>query len=70
MESVRARILSISSLLLGLSMLLIGNSLQGTLLAVRGIGENFTADAIGVMALDPDAEPLPRTSENEAEAAK
>lgn len=50
MESVRSQILSISSLLLGLSMLLIGNSLQGTLLAVRGIGENFTADAIGVMA--------------------
>ncbi len=50
MKSVRSQILSISSLLLGLSMLLIGNSLQGTLLAVRGVGENFTADAIGIMA--------------------
>ncbi|MEX0694895.1 MAG: MFS transporter [Rhodospirillales bacterium] len=50
MDSVRTQILSISSLLMGMSMLLVGNSLQGTLIAVRASGESFSADAIGIMA--------------------
>ncbi len=50
MDSVRTQILSISSLLMGMSMLLIGNSLQGTLIAIRAVGETFSANAIGIMA--------------------
>ncbi len=50
MDSVRTQILSISSLLMGMSMLLIGNSLQGTLIAVRAVGESFSANSIGIMA--------------------
>ena len=50
MDSVRTQILSISSLLMGMSMLLIGNSLQGTLIAIRAVGEAFSANAIGIMA--------------------
>jgi MFS family permease len=49
-DSVRTQILSISSLLMGMSMLLIGNSLQGTLIAIRAVGETFSANAIGIMA--------------------
>ena len=50
MNSVRAQIVSISSLLVGMSMLLIGNSLQGTLIAIRATGEQFSPNAIGIMA--------------------
>lgn len=50
MNSVRAQIVSISSLLMGMSMLLIGNSLQGTLLAIRAVGESFSPHSIGIMA--------------------
>lgn len=50
MDSVRTQILSISSLLMGMSMPLIGNSLQGTLIAIRAVGETFSANAIGIMA--------------------
>lgn len=50
MNSVREQIVSISSLLLGMSMLLIGNSLQGTLIAIRAVGEQFSPNAIGIMA--------------------
>ncbi|WNK00571.1 MFS transporter [Thalassospiraceae bacterium LMO-JJ14] len=50
MNSVREQIVSISSLLIGMSMLLIGNSLQGTLIAIRAVGESFTPHSIGVMA--------------------
>ena len=35
---------------MGMSMLLIGNSLQGTLIAIRAVGEQFSANAIGIMA--------------------
>ena len=50
MNSVREQIVSISSLLIGMSMLMIGNSLQGTLIAIRAVGESFTPHSIGVMA--------------------
>ncbi len=50
MNSVREQIVSISSLLIGMSMLLIGNSLQGTLIAIRAVGEDFTPNSIGIMA--------------------
>ncbi|MBO6947840.1 MAG: MFS transporter [Rhodospirillales bacterium] len=50
MNSVREQIVSISSLLVGMSMLLIGNSLQGTLLAIRATGEQFSSNSIGIMA--------------------
>ncbi len=50
MNSVREQIVSISSLLMGMSMLLMGNSLQGTLIAIRAVGEKFSANAIGIMA--------------------
>lgn len=50
MSTVRSQIFSISSLLLGMAMLLVGNSLQGTLLAVRAVGEDFTQASIGIMA--------------------
>lgn len=50
MSSARTQIVSISSLLVGMSMLLIGNSLQGTLLAVRAVDEQFTQSSIGIMA--------------------
>ena len=50
MNSVRTQIVSISSLLTAMSILLMGNSLQGTLLAVRAVGEKFTPNAIGIMA--------------------
>jgi len=48
-SSVRDQIFSISSLLLGMSMLLMGNSLQGTLIAIRAAGEQFSASSIGIM---------------------
>ena len=38
---------TISSLLLGIGILLFGNGLQGTLLALRGIDEGFTETSIG-----------------------
>lgn len=50
MSAVRTQIVSISSLLVGMAMLLIGNSLQGTLLAVRAVNEAFSQASIGVMA--------------------
>jgi len=50
LNSVREQIVSISSLLIGMSMLMIGNSLQGTLIAIRAVGEDFTPNSIGVMA--------------------
>ena len=50
MPSVRTQIVSISSLLLGMSMLLMGNSLQGTLIAIRAVSENFSPQSIGIMA--------------------
>jgi len=50
LNSVRAQIISISSLLVGMSLLLIGNSLQGTLIAIRATGEAFSPHAIGIMA--------------------
>lgn len=50
MNSVREQIVSISSLLVGMSMLLIGNSLQGTLIAIRAVGESFSSNSIGIMA--------------------
>jgi MFS family permease len=50
LNSVREQIVSISSLLIGMSMLLIGNSLQGTLIAIRAVGEDFTPNSIGIMA--------------------
>lgn len=40
---------TISSLLLGIGILLSGNGLQGTLLALRGIEEDFTESAIGII---------------------
>ncbi|OGT74844.1 MAG: hypothetical protein A3I13_05755 [Gammaproteobacteria bacterium RIFCSPLOWO2_02_FULL_47_50] len=40
-------IFTISSLLLGIGILLFGNGLQGTLLALRGIDEGFTETSIG-----------------------
>jgi MFS family permease len=40
-------IFTISSLLLGIGILLFGNGLQGTLLALRGIEEGFTETSIG-----------------------
>lgn len=49
MQSVREQIFSISSLLLGMSMLLMGNSLQGTLIAIRAAGEQFSDSSIGIM---------------------
>jgi MFS family permease len=49
-STVRSQIFSISSLLLGMAMLLIGNSLQGTLLAVRAVDEQFSQASIGIMA--------------------
>jgi len=48
--SVRDQIFSISSLLVGMSMLLMGNSLQGTLIAIRATGEQFSESSIGIMA--------------------
>ncbi len=50
MSTVRSQIFSISSLLLGMSMLLVGNSLQGTLLAIRAVDEQFSQASIGIMA--------------------
>lgn len=50
MSTVRSQIFSISSLLLGMAMLLAGNSLQGTLLAVRAVDEQFSQASIGIMA--------------------
>jgi MFS family permease len=50
LNSVREQIVSISSLLVGMSMLLIGNSLQGTLIAIRAVGESFSSNSIGIMA--------------------
>ncbi len=49
MPSVREQIFSISSLLMGMSMLLMGNSLQGTLIAIRATGEQFSESSIGIM---------------------
>ncbi len=49
MQSVREQIVSISSLLIGMSMLMIGNSLQGTLIAIRAVGEQFSESSIGIM---------------------
>ncbi len=49
MKSVREQIFSISSLLVGMSMLLMGNSLQGTLIAIRATGEQFSESSIGIM---------------------
>jgi len=49
MQSVREQIFSISSLLLGMSMLLMGNSLQGTLIAIRAVSEQFSEHSIGIM---------------------
>ena len=49
MQSVREQIFSISSLLLGMSMLLMGNSLQGTLIAIRAAGEQFSDSSIRIM---------------------
>lgn len=42
-------IFTISSLLIGIGILLSGNGLQGTLLALRGIEEDFTESAIGII---------------------
>ncbi len=50
MSTARAQIISISSLLLGMSMLQMGNSLQGTLVGVRGAEEAFSPTDIGLMA--------------------
>ena len=50
MGAVGSQVFSISSLLLGMAMLQMGNSLQGTLIGVRGIGEGFSADMIGFMS--------------------
>lgn len=50
MGAVGSQVFSISSLLLGMAMLQMGNSLQGTLIGVRGIGEGFSADLIGYMS--------------------
>ena len=49
MQSVREQIFSISLLLLGMSMLLMGNSLQGTLIAIRAAGEQFSDSSIEIM---------------------
>jgi MFS family permease len=49
MQSVREQIFSKSSLLLGMSMLLMGNSLQGTLIAIRAAGEQFSDSSIEIM---------------------
>lgn len=40
-------IITVSSLLLGIGILLFGNGLQGTLLALRGVDEGFTETTIG-----------------------
>lgn len=50
MGAVRSQIVSISSLLFGMSLLQMGNSLQGTLIGVRAIGEGFSANLIGMMS--------------------
>lgn len=50
MGAVGSQILSISSLLFGMALLQMGNSLQGTLIGVRAIGEGFTANSIGIMS--------------------
>lgn len=42
-------IFTISSLLLGIGILLFGNGLQGTLLALRGVEEGFTESTIGII---------------------
>ena len=42
-------IITISSLLLGIGILLSGNGLQGTLLVLRAIDENFTENTIGII---------------------
>ena len=42
-------IITISSLLLGIGILLAGNGLQGTLLALRGIEENYNETTIGLI---------------------
>lgn len=42
-------IITISSLLLSIGILLFGNGLQGTLLVLRGTGENFTENIIGII---------------------
>ena len=42
-------IITISSLLLGIGILLGGNGLQGTLLALRGVEENFSESSIGII---------------------
>lgn len=50
MGAVGSQVVSISSLLFGMSMLQMGNSLQGTLIGVRAIGEGFSANLIGMMS--------------------
>lgn len=50
LSTARAQIFSISSLLLGMSMLQIGSSLQGTLVAVRGVDETFSTTTISLFA--------------------
>lgn len=50
MGAVRSQVVSISSLLFGMSLLQMGNSLQGTLIGVRAIGEGFSANLIGMMS--------------------
>lgn len=42
-------IITISSLLLGIGILLFGNGLQGTLLALRAVEEGFTESTIGII---------------------